>query len=303
MKVIIKMIVSLSLLAVLAGVLGACTNSQAAAPATQSIANLSPAPPKVFEISNLVINPSKVNAGVQVFIAAKVTNTSDADESYQPNVRLDNTTQSVLPAFLPSDKVKIPKGSPQVLRVTTTINNPGTYNVTWDGVSQKLVVNQVETLTQSKVQNTAPITAPDFTATAVVTGKTVSLSQYSGSGILLNFVNYGCDPATSQKVSAQLLAIKQLQSQRTDFMPISVFCGCCPLDVLRKFAKDNNLNWPWILDNDYSIASKYQDSLRKFGYPTLIFIDKNQVISEVTGYTNLSNLTEKINKIAADQIK
>lgn len=303
MKLITKLIISTGLLVILAGALVSCTSSQAAAPVPQSTTPLSSTLPKVFMISNLVVNPAEVNAGVQVLIAAKVTNTGATDDNYQGKVRIDSTTRSSLPSFLPADVVKIQAGATQLLSVVTTINNPGIYKVTWDDVSQTLVVNPGETLAPNNAPNNATATAPDFTAVDVVTGKIVSLKQYSGSAILLNFVNYGCNPSTNQIVGAQLLAIKQLQGQRTDFMPISVFCGCCPPDVLRQFAKDNNLNWPWILDSDYSIAAKYAGSLQRFGYPTLIFIDKNQAITEVTGYTNLSNLTEKINKIALDQIK
>jgi len=124
------------------------------------------------------------------------------------------------------------------------------------------------------------------------------LKQYSGKLILLNFVNYGCNPSTNDKVSAQLLAIKQLQQQRSDFVPISIFCGCCPPDVLRQFAKENSLNWPWILDTNYSIASKYAGAVQQYGYPTLIFIDKNQQINEVSGLTDIDALNASLDKIA-----
>ena len=190
-----------------------------------------------------------------------------------------------------------------MLSVITTINNPGTYKVNWDNVSQNLMVNPEEISAANSSQITTPSAAPDFSAVDVVTGKKVSLSQYKGSIILLNFVNYGCDPSTNNRVGAQLLAMKQLQSQRSDFVPFSVFCGCCPPEVLRQFAKENGFNWPWILDTDYSIANKYANYLKKFGYPTLIFIDKDQLITEVTGYTDLTGLNDKITKIAGTQAK
>jgi peroxiredoxin len=175
--------------------------------------------------------------------------------------------------------------------------------VTWDKVSQILVVNPSENLASENPQNTGPGTAPDFSAADIVTGKKVSIKQFSGSAVLLNFVNYGCNPSTNRIVGAQLLAIKQLQRQRKDFVAISVFCGCCPPDVLRQFARENDLNWPWILDSDYSIAAKYARMVKRFGYPTLIFIDQERVITEVTGYTDLAGITEKINTITQNQIK
>jgi len=140
------------------------------------------------------------------------------------------------------------------------------------------------------------IAAPDFTAVDVVTGETISLGQFNGSTILLNFVNYGCNPSTNKIVGAQLLAIRELREQRDDFVPISVFCGCCPIDVLRDFAKQNELTWPWILDTDYSIVREYTRHLRKYGYPTLIFIDKEQQIREVSGYCDVSTLAVKIDQ-------
>jgi len=141
------------------------------------------------------------------------------------------------------------------------------------------------------------ITAPDFTAVDVVTGETLSLGQFSGSTVLLNFVNLGCSSRLSEVVSAQLLAIKELRGQRHDFIPVSVFCGCCQPDVLREFAVQNDLTWPWILDTGNSIVHKYERYLKQYGYPTLIFIDKEQNIREVTGYIDISTLSVKIDEI------
>jgi hypothetical protein len=303
MKLAVKLVMIISLIAILTGSLAACSNSQSDTPTPNSVASTSPTANNVFQISNLAINPAEVNAGVQVLIAAKVTNTGSTEDDYQGNIRIDSETEKSLPAFLPSTEVKIAAGETQLLSAITTVNNPGTYKVSWDNVSQTLIVNPEETPAATNSQSAGPSPAPDFSAVDVVTGKTVSLSQYKGSAILLNFVNYGCDPSTNQRVGAQLLAIKQLQSQRSDFVPFSVFCGCCPPEVLRQFAKENKLNWPWILDSDYSIASKYASSLKKFGYPTLIFIDKDQLITEVTGSTDLAGLDEKINKLAIDLVK
>lgn len=142
-------------------------------------------------------------------------------------------------------------------------------------------------------------TSPDFTGTDVMTGETISLSQFSGSTILLNFVNYGCSQSLNQIVSNQLLGIRNLTEQRDDFMPVSVFCGCCPEEVLRDFAEQNDLRWPWILDSDYSILRKYESYLGDYGYPTLVFIDKDQNIREVAGYTDVSELNAKLDALSS----
>jgi hypothetical protein len=303
MKPGIKLIFIMSVLLIVSGVLLGCSTSNAAGLQSPSAAASATTPSSIFKISSLAVNPAEVNAGVQILIAAKVTNTGTTDNEYQVNIRIDNTSDSSLPSFLPSIKVKIAAGETQLVSSITTVNNPGMYKVTWDGVSQPLVVNPEENSGLDNPQNLAPVTAPNFSAIDVVTGKKVSLDQYKGSIILLNFVNYGCNPSTNQKVGAQLLAIKQLQSQRNDVVPFSVFCGCCPPEVLRQFAKENNLNWPWILDSDYSIAKKYANYLKMYGYPTLIFVDKDQSITEFTGYTELSSLNEKIDKLEQLQSK
>jgi hypothetical protein len=255
-------------------------------------------PSTQFKVANLTVNPPEVNAGVQTLITARVTNTGTKENQYQGNVRIDDTEKSSLPSFLPSNIVKIAPGETQIVSTSATINSPGVYSVSWDGVTQPLKVNpEVETLpTQS-----GPVTAPDFTGVDVVTGKSVSLSQYKDSAVLLNFVNYGCSPSLNQIVGDQLLAIRDLTQQRQDFTPISVFCGCCPPEVLRQFARDNGLNWPWILDTSYSITQKYGNYLTQYGYPTLIFIDTDQVISGVAGATDLEGLGEKIDRISANE--
>jgi hypothetical protein len=146
----------------------------------------------------------------------------------------------------------------------------------------------------STKQNLEFIPAPNFSSTDVVTGELISLDRLKGNIVLLNFVNYGCNPNVNQIVSEQLLAIKILKEQRGDFIPVSVFCGCCPVNTLRDFATENGLSWPWILDSDYSIIQEYHDYVRIYGYPTLVFINKNQYIEYFSGYNDVSSLSVKI---------
>jgi hypothetical protein len=139
--------------------------------------------------------------------------------------------------------------------------------------------------------------ATDFTSFDVVTGETVSLSQFQGEIVLLNFVNYGCNQRTNEIVSKQLLVIKDLYEERKDFIPISVFCGCCPIETLRNFATENELVWPWILDSDYSIVNMYFDYVQEYGYPTLLFINQNQNIVDYSGYYNTSDLNSMLEEM------
>jgi uncharacterized C2H2 Zn-finger protein len=141
------------------------------------------------------------------------------------------------------------------------------------------------------------VPAPEFSGTDVLTGRSVSLISFRGSLVLLNFVNYGCDPQLNQIVSAQLLAVKELWSERrNDFEPLSVFCGCCPEDTLKTFAEQNELTWTWILDSDYSIIKLYIDYVSAYSYPTLIFIDVDGDVRDATGFLEKSELSSKIDQ-------
>ncbi len=148
-------------------------------------------------------------------------------------------------------------------------------------------------------QNSLGVPAPGFTGTDVVTGQSVSLEQFKGKTVLLNLVNYGCSVDINRSVSEQLIAIRELSRQRDDFVPVSVFCGCCPAETLREFARSNDLNWAWLLDTDNSIVAKYAGFRDQFGYPTLIFIDKDQVITDASGALTLAELGVRLDKVAA----
>jgi peroxiredoxin len=300
MKISTKAIPVVALLLVISILMAACSESKVAVLPTTTI-QVTP-PPGVFKIESLAVNPSEINAGVPTLVTAKVNNTGAVDESYQGSIRIEDSTASALPTFMGSDIVTIPAGKTQLLSVPLTLRNPGNYRVAWDGVSQDLKVNPQDVSSPAQAA-VGPVTAPDFTAVDVVTGKKISLSQYKGKPVLLNFVNYGCNPQTNQVVGAELMGIKQLQSQRSDFIPVSVFCGCCPPEVLKQFAKENNLNWPWILDSDYSITRGYAGYLRQYGYPTLVFVDKDQLIVDTAGYLNPAALNTKLDNLTSGGVK
>jgi len=90
----------------------------------------------IFQVSTLAVNPAEVNPGVESLIAAKVTNNGSSDQIYQPNVTLINTSEPSLPSYLPANQVKIKAGATQLVSLTTTITNPGTYQVCWE-ISRK----------------------------------------------------------------------------------------------------------------------------------------------------------------------
>lgn len=288
-----KYVIPIVITGIIALSVQACTGSDTVevAPSTTSEDNLS-----LFDTTELSVNPVEVYPGVEVIITAQITNTSDSTQTYTAGLRLDDETVA-------TKELTFSPGETQPVSFFGSMSTPGKYEVTWTELVGNFLVPRLtgELLVvenDTNEPNDYRIPAPDFTAKDVVTGESITLSQYIGSRVLLNFVNYGCDPTTNKIVGEQLLAIRELREQNTDFIPVSVFCGCCPEEVLRDFAEQNELTWPWILDSDNTIVQLYRNYLRKYGYPTLIFIDDAQNIREVTGYSNVSELEEKINGMA-----
>ncbi|MFC1968787.1 peroxiredoxin family protein, partial [Chloroflexota bacterium] len=240
----------------------------------------------------------EANPGVEVIVTAKVTNTSSTKDGYIPRIRIDNVTGGSLPSFRYLNDVDIPTGETELLSFVIPTDTPGTYKVTWGELAEEFAVVKADKNDTGNYNAATQATAPDFASVDVVTNQEITLSSLKGSMVLLNFVNYGCNPSLNDVVSKQLLAIKELKNQRSDFVPVSVFCGCCPPEVLRDFAEQNSLTWPWILDTDYSIVRGYASYLRKYGYPTLIFIDQEQYIRAVAGYSDVLALGAKMDEIS-----
>ena len=287
-----RQIILLFIFIVLIGIVTACSATEVSVP--EQTAGKAPSEVLAFETIELAINPAEVNPGVEVIITAQVINTGDTEGIYTAGLMIDDITTA-------TTEVTLAAGANQLVSFAGSMSAPGTYKVTWTELVGEFLVprltGEVVVVEDEPMESSgSKIAAPDFTAVDVVTGETISLGQFNGSTVLLNFVNYGCSPSLNQVVSAQLLAIRDLKEARDDFVPISVFCGCCSPDLLREFAEENNLIWPWILDTDYSIVQKYTRYLREYGYPTLILIDKEQYIREVTGYNDVRSLDDKIDE-------
>lgn len=297
MRVAFKQIALIIALFSVIGLVQACTSSNLPGVISKLTTPGVTSPVPDFKVSSLTINPPDANTGVQVIVTAKVTNNSSIQNNYTPEIRIDDVTRGSLPSFRGLQEVAIPADSTQLLSFVIPAETPGTYKVTWGQLTGEFKVIEASTASSNNTNAVIKATAPDFTGIDVVTNQPITLSQFKGSVVLLNFVNYGCSPQVNDVVSKQLLVIKQLKEQRADFVPLSVFCGCCPPEVLRNFARQNNLAWPWILDSDNSIVRKYVSYLKNYGYPTLILIDREQNIRMVSGYSDVSALSNKIDQI------
>jgi hypothetical protein len=296
MKIESIRILTVIILLAFIGIVQACTDLSSPQVNTQTNAEEA-SNTRFFQVSSLTVNPPEINLGVQVIVTAQVTNTGTTANNYTPELRIDDATREVLPSFLYLDDIEIATGATELVSFMLTSNTPGIYTITWGDLSKELRVVQGDQNDTGNYNGAIKIAAPDLTSLDVVTNQNITLSSFKGSVVLLNFVNYGCDTSLNKVVSEQLLTIRELKNQRGDFISVSVFCGCCPEEILRDFAEQNSFIWPWILDSDYSIVNDYANYLRGYGYPTLIFIDQEQYIWEVAGYSDLSTLSTKLDQL------
>ncbi len=211
--VVLVGVVLVSSLAGLAACAGSSPPKQSGSTSPQ--AKLPPAPD--IQVSALAVNPPEIDAGVDALITARVTNTGPADQDYVGEVKVENGKS--LPEFWYTPQVTIPAGDTKLVSLVINENQAGTYRVNWSGLSGDLVVKPVVLTEPGKPASsvTVNVTAPDFSATELISGQKLSLSQYKGKVVLLNFVNYGCDPRLNGIVDKQFQAIKQLASEKTSF--------------------------------------------------------------------------------------
>jgi peroxiredoxin len=113
--------------------------------------------------------------------------------------------------------------------------------------------------------------APAFQLTGL-DGKTVSLQQYSGQPILINFWATWCGPC---KDEMPLIAERYLQYQ-PDLIVLAIEEGESLSDV-KKFSEENNLPFLILLDEAIEIGNLYGID----AYPTTFFVDGNGVVQAV----------------------
>jgi thiol-disulfide isomerase/thioredoxin len=122
--------------------------------------------------------------------------------------------------------------------------------------------------------------APDFTLSDL-DGNPVSLADYSGTPLLVNFWATWCPPCR-----AELPLIQQYQDQYAgDFVVLAVD-GAETAEDVRSFVEPQGYTMMFLLDTDYAVAELYQVR----GFPTSVFIDADGVIQKV----HIGELTEPI---------
>ena len=121
-------------------------------------------------------------------------------------------------------------------------------------------------------------------------GKVVSLSDFRGKPVLINFWASWCMPCLNE-----MPYIEEIYRERKDDNLVVLMINAKePVKTVSKFAKDKDYTFTILLDSDGKTNSAYQ----VFGLPSTYFIDTNGIVR----YSYMGELTTGIMKMGLKTI-
>lgn len=134
--------------------------------------------------------------------------------------------------------------------------------------------------------------APDFQLSSL-DGQTISLSDFRGNPVLLNFWATWCGPCQYEMPFLQELYEDEEWSQK-GLVILTVDIGEHPAKV-KYFVEGLSLSFMVLLDIDQDVALKY--NIRAI--PTTFFIDKDGIIQEtkIGAFTDKAEIEKRLGKI------
>lgn len=138
--------------------------------------------------------------------------------------------------------------------------------------------NQSETYERMENPDLVPLgldpeeRAPSFTI-QTLTGETVSLEDFRGKRILLNFWATWCPPCKEEMPDMQTL-YNEFKDQDFVVLAVNVTITEKSSEAVTKFVEDYDLNFPILMDEKGEVAHQYEI----LSYPTSFFIDSDGII-------------------------
>jgi peroxiredoxin len=133
--------------------------------------------------------------------------------------------------------------------------------------------------------------APEFSLTTTI-GEVVSLSDYAGRPVVLNFWATWCPPCRAE--------IPHFQESSVKYNGSAVILGVDqgePLPIVSDFGSALGVTYPLLLDSDNAVNREYSVS----ALPTTVFIDGDGIVREVySGIVNRAVLEDRIEKLLAE---
>jgi thiol-disulfide isomerase/thioredoxin len=128
--------------------------------------------------------------------------------------------------------------------------------------------DEVEEDSPVQIENEDLKIAPDFTLTSL-SGESVSLSDYRGTAVMVNFWATWCPPCR-----AEMPLIQSYQDKYEDELVVLAVNGGDTTEQVQNFAEANELTLTFLLDPEVSVALLYQVR----GFPTSLFIDSQGML-------------------------
>jgi len=132
--------------------------------------------------------------------------------------------------------------------------------------------------------------APGFQLTDT-SGNMISLSDYSGSPVIINFWYLNCGYCIAEMPYFQQI-YDEYQAQGLIILTINITDSTTRIT---EFMQNNNYTFTVLLDSGRTTANSYNVK----GYPTTFFIDNNGIIEDkkLGAFRNKSDIEDKLNKI------
>jgi peroxiredoxin len=157
----------------------------------------------------------------------------------------------------------------------------------------RFLVDTTTTTGEAIILEPAPIAghpAPDFKLVSTE-GKTITLSDFRGQPVILNFWATWCAPCRAE--------FPEFQKAATDNADRLVIIGinntsADNVDSIPAFLDEFGVTFPIVLDETGDTVKTY----RIIGLPTTVFIDSNGVVNEIfTGPLNKAYIESKISEL------
>jgi thiol-disulfide isomerase/thioredoxin len=157
-------------------------------------------------------------------------------------------------------------------------------------LSKKVKPEQTSAVSSSQTSKTS---APDFTVQDT-NGNNVSLSDFKGKPVVLNFWASWCPPCKAEMPDYEKM-YQQYSSKGVVFMMVNMTDGSRETTATAKqFLKDSNYTFPAYLDVKSNAANTYGIS----SIPDSIFIDKDgNVVNSYEGMIDAATMKKNIEAI------
>ncbi|MBM7869138.1 thiol-disulfide isomerase/thioredoxin [Clostridium pascui] len=166
------------------------------------------------------------------------------------------------------------------------VSNPNNIINTETNSSDKKQNDNFKNETALKVSKTK---AMDFKLKDL-TGKEVSLSDYKGKKVFLNFWATWCSPCKAEMPEMEKL---YQETKNSDLVILAVNLDE-EKDTVQKFINSNKYNFPVLLDTGNIVAGKYE----VVSIPTSFFIDEEgNIVDKHIGAMTIEDMKNYINNI------